>query len=95
MSDFAINLLDDLMENGANTTEKTTAAAIKVLIIGQVEMNEKLDGIDDHIKDKEIHTPKGILIRKEVLGPCIGGTIFISAIVAHAPELIKWLVGIF
>lgn len=51
--------------------------------------------LTEHIKDKELHSPKGILVRNSVIVWMVGLVILISGIVQYAPELLKYITGLF
>lgn len=45
-----------------------------------------------HVEDKECHTPKGLLVRAEVIGWAIFIMIIISTVVTYLPEQIGLLI---
>ena len=47
-----------------------------------------------HITNKDLHTPKGILVRTKVIAWFVGIVIFISSIVSYAPELVSKIPGL-
>lgn len=74
-----INILDDLLENGSTPEVKAQTAGIKATLEIVADTQEEVAGamgeirslvtsLNDHVKDKECHTPKGILVRGNVIG---------------------------
>lgn len=90
-----INMLDGLMQNGGTPESKIRDAAQKATLEILSDIDANLTGVierlDKHIDDKDCHTPKGLLVRGNVIFWAVSIMILISAIVAHAPELIKFI----
>ena len=59
----------------------------------RVTKQNYIDGLATrrHIEDKDLHTPKGLLVRAGVIGWAIFIMIIISTIVTYLPEQIKIL----
>ena len=93
MPQHVFKMLDNLLDNGTDPETRALGEGIKVAleILSDVEkeVNSISGKLDKHIDDKTCHTPKGILVRNEVIFWWATLTILVSAIVAHAPELIK------
>ncbi len=49
------------------------------------------DNASKHIEDKNLHTPKGLLVRGKVIGWAVFIMIIISTVVAYLPEKIAML----
>ena len=78
MPQHIINLLDDLLQNGSSQEYKTLAAGQKATleIIADVDarqemyyglLEKQMTALQKHIDNQECHTPKGILVRGNVL----------------------------
>lgn len=95
MAQEIITLLDELLKNGTDSDTKVLGAAMKAMLGIQMGCKEDLAKIKTHMEDKSLHTPKGLLVRNDVLKWMVGLTILISAIVQYVPDFIKWIVGLF
>ena len=102
-------MLDDLQENGANADIKVIGVALDaVLDILQEDREEKIayrterekkelefqGEVRRHLLDTEAHTPKGILLRKDVVLYFVLASGLVSVIVVYIPEAIKWLLAL-
>lgn len=109
MPQHTIGLLDELLENGADNDTKILGAGIKAtlehvadiqedigLAMDAVEMLAK--SVNDHVKNKEMHTPKGILVRSNVLAWFAASAVamftflYIIATTLGVEELLKSLI---
>lgn len=100
MPQHTINLLEKLLENGGDEDTKVLGAGIKATLEHVSDIQEDIGlamdaverlakSMNDHVKNTECHTPKGIILRGPVITWAIFAMILISTIVAHAPELIS------
>lgn len=98
MPKHVINMLDDLLENGANQDLKVLGAGLKETL-QMLDEDRRLrstmyKALDAHIKDAECHTPKGLLVRKDVIGWAVFIVVLITGIMQYVPELVAWLKAI-
>ena len=84
-------MLDDLIDNGADKNVSVLASASKQTLIMLGELDNKMGDMCVHVKDKDLHTPKGILVRTKVIGWFVFLVILISTIVMYVPEAIEFL----
>ena len=99
MPQNVINLLDGLLENGSDKDIKVLGEGIKATLEIVADMSAEMTGIcsvmNEHIKDKDQHTPKGILVRGNVIGWFITSAsvlftiLYIVANILGIEELIK------
>jgi len=50
--------------------------------------------LDKHIANTEIHTPKGIILRKSVIGWLVLAMVLVSGFMYYVPDLAKWIIGL-
>ena len=97
MPQHVINLLDGLLKNGGDKDINILGEGIKATLEIVSDMSAELTGVSEdvtsHLKDKDLHSPKGLLVRTKVIAWMIGIVILISTIVSHAPEIIGKVVG--
>ena len=92
--DFIIQEIDEHIEkNNLEPLEKLTLRVLKYSYAKSIQIQEDVEilakCVDDHHKDEELHTPKGILVRGKVIAWLVGLAILISSIVTYLPELIS------
>ena len=109
MPQHTINLLEDLLKNGADEDTKVLGAGIKATLEHVSDIQEDIGlamdaverlakSVNDHIKNKECHTPKGLLVRGNVLAWFMAGAVavfsllYIVASVLGIEELLKTLI---
>jgi hypothetical protein len=101
-------MLQDLKENGADKDIKVLGAGVDaildILIEDRAEAKQyrkereakelEMHGeLREHILDP-VHTPTGMLVRKNVITVWIVGTSVILGLVTHAPEIFKWVISV-
>ncbi len=92
---LAIKLLDESL-NGSdeidmNKALKALGEAAKANLQISCNNNSK---ITTHVDDKDLHTAKGLLLKNDVIAWFLGLILLISAIVAHLPEVITYVIGL-
>ena len=83
-------MLDDLIDNGSEDFGALAAASKQTLII-LGELSGQMESVCNHVKDKELHTAKGILVRTKVIAWFVFIAFLISTIVMYIPEAIVFL----
>ena len=91
MPDKIKGMLDELIKDGSEEDFRVLAAASKQTLTMLGELDDKMGGMCAHVKDKELHTPKGILVRTKVIGWFVILVFVISTIVMYIPEAIVFL----
>ena len=109
MPEYVKKMLNDLKKNGAEEETKVIASALDAVIDILIENRKETilyrcerekkelefrGEVRNHLLDTEAHTPKGILLRKDVVTYFIIGVGIITGIVYYIPELIKWLMAL-
>lgn len=85
VKDITIQEIDDFIsENNLDPRDR---------FMFRILRNNYLNGekASTHIEDKEIHTPKGLLLRGQVIAWAVFIVIIISTVVAYLPEKIGML----
>ncbi len=88
MPKHALKMLEGLIENGSNNYNKVLAEGVKASLSILAELQPV---ITTHVNDKELHTPKGLLIRAKVIGWAVFIMFLVSTIVMYIPDGIAWL----
>ncbi len=88
MPKHALKMLEGLIENGSNNDNKVLAEGVKASLSILAELQPV---ITTHVNDKELHTPKGLLIRAKVIGWAVFIMFLVSTIVMYIPDGIAWL----
>ena len=88
MPKHVLKMLDNLIDNGSDDDLKVIGEGVKASL---EILSEMQPAIDDHIKDKELHTPKGILLRAKVVAWLLFIMVIVSTIVAYLPEKVAML----
>ena len=85
IKDITIQEIDDFItENKLSRKDKFMFRILRNSYINGEKANI-------HIKDKDLHTPKGLLIRASVIAWAIFIMIIISTVVAYLPEQVAML----
>ncbi|MCK5601164.1 hypothetical protein KAR91_04790 [Candidatus Pacearchaeota archaeon] len=88
MPQHALNMLENLIENGSNDDSKVLAEGVKASLSILAELQPV---ITDHVNDKDLHTPKGLLIRAKVIGWAVFIMFLVATIVMYIPDGILWI----
>ena len=105
MPQHVFNMLNGLLQNGGNEETKVLGEGIKATLeivadtqedIGLAldSINTVQDLLNKHINNKDLHTPKGILVRGQVIAWFVLLMFIVSTIVMYIPDLIGWLKAI-
>jgi len=93
-----LKLLKDLQDNGTDHDLKVLGAGVMATLEAVIENQDttiKLEkAITKHFNDKELHTPKGILVRGSVIAWFILLMFVVSTITMYIPELITWILSL-
>lgn len=109
MPQHIINILDDLITNGGTPESKAQTAGIKATLEIVADTQEEVAGamgeirkvallLDKHISSEKCHTPKGILVRGNVLAwfgvsaVAVFAFLYIVASALGIEELLKSLI---
>ena len=85
IKDITVQEIDDFItENSLSKKDKFMFRILRNSYINGEKANK-------HIEDKELHTPKGLLVRKNVIVWAIFIMIIISTVVAYLPEQVAML----
>lgn len=86
-------ITDYIEENNLESINKLMLRVLKYNYAKSIQIKEDLTElktcVDKHNDDKDLHTPKGILLRGNVVFWLVGLAILISSIVTYLPELIS------
>ena len=85
IKDITVQEIDDFItENNLNPKDK---------FMFRILRNSYINGksATKHIEDKELHTPKGLLLRKNVIVLGVFVMFLVATIVMYIPEGIVWL----
>ena len=88
MPKHALKMLEGLIENGSDNDIKVLAEGVKASLSILAEVQPV---ITNHVNDKELHTPKGLLIRAKVITWAIFIMFLVATIVMYIPDGILWL----
>ena len=93
-SDIIIQEIDDyIAENNLEPLEKLTLRVLKHNYAKSIQIKEDVEElatcVDKHHDDKDLHSPKGLLVRGKVIAWFVGLAILIASIVTYLPELIS------
>jgi hypothetical protein len=88
MPERVLKMLNNLIDNGSDDDLKVIGEGVKASL---EILSEIQPAMNSHINDKELHTPKGILVRTKVIGWLLFIMIIVSTIVAYLPEKIAML----
>ena len=88
MSKHALKALENLIENGSNDESKALAEGVKASLS---ILSEIQPVITDHVKDKELHTPKGLLVRTKVIVWGVFIMFLVATLVMYVPDGVAWL----
>ena len=91
MPKHVLTMLDNLISNGADQDIQTLGEGVKASLEILSEMKDEIVICSEHIKDKDLHTPKGLLVRAKVIGWALFIVVVVSTIVAYLPEKIAML----
>jgi len=91
MPQHVMKMLDNLIENGSGKDTRILAEGVKASLNILVDVQSGVATCKEHTEDKDLHTPKGILLRKSVICWAIFIMIIVSTIVAHLPEKLAML----
>ena len=91
MPQHVLKMLDNLIENGSSKGTQVLAEGVKASLGILVEVQNGVADCKKHVEDKDLHTPKGILLRKAVICWVLFIMIIVSTIVAHLPEKLAML----
>ena len=93
MPQHVLEMLDNLIENGTSNDTKVLAEGVKAsLKILSEDVVPEIQASCAHRKDKDLHTPKGILVRTKVIAWCVIIMILISTIVMYIPQAVEYLI---
>jgi len=89
---LAIQLINDTLNNGDDVNIPKAMKALGEAAKANLQISCKNNAkITKHVDNNEVHTPKGILVRSNVIGWFLFLMILISSIVTYVPELLIWL----
>ena len=85
IKDITVQEIDDFItENSLSKKDKFMFRILRNSYINGEKANT-------HIEDKELHTPKGLLVRTKVIGWAIFIMFLVSTIVMYIPDGVAWL----
>ena len=91
MPERVLSMLDNLIENGSDHDTKVLAEGSKAILSILDEMKPAIDACNRHVDNKDLHTPKGILLRTKVIAWALFIMVIVSTIVAYLPEKVAML----
>ena len=95
MPKHVIKMLDAIKDNGGSDDIKALGAGVREALL-MLDEDRRLRRamykcLDEHVRDKELHTPKGILLRKGVIVYFTIAVGIITVIIVYIPEAVRWL----
>jgi len=94
-----LSMLKELEENGSNNDARVLSAGVKATLEIVAEnskcMKKVNTNLEKHLNDKDCHTPKGILVRTDVIKWFLAIVFAVSMVAQYVPGIIKWFIGLF
>ena len=91
MPQHVLNMLENLTKNGSGDDVKILAEGVKETLVILAEIQPM---IISHVDDKELHTPKGLLVRTKVIAWSVFLMFLIATIVMYIPEGLALIKGL-
>jgi len=92
MPQHVLNMLDELIDNGSDEDSKILAAGVKeTLKILEEDVVPEIRSSIKHREDTDLHTPKGLLVRGQVIAWFVFFMFLIATLVMYIPDGVAWL----